>query len=184
MARKVWGIVALGTFSLAATIAVAFAASGGNDDQPRGPRVVAGSAAPEIRLATLEGRDFRLSETRGHPVVLTFGASWCHPCREEYPRLERIRMNTPELKIVGVLENDSPGIMRDFMREVGANWPVLDDVDAKTAAAYGVDGLPVTLFIDRGGFVMRRTTGSIGEADLAKYVAEITAGRTPSTASK
>lgn len=183
MARNVWIIAALGGLSLAATITVALTASGSDDAQRRGPLVVAGIVAPDVELPTLDDKMFRLSTTRGAPTILTFGASWCHPCREEYPRLERIRMQTPDLKIIGVLEEDSPRIMQRFMREVGANWPVLDDNDGVAAAKYGVDGLPVTFFIDRSGTVTERITGLMSEADLAKYVRRIMSAPTATTVS-
>ncbi len=183
MARNVWIIAALGGLSLAATIIVAVTASESDNAQPRGPLVVAGSSAPDVELPTLDGNLLRVSSTRGAPTILTFGASWCHPCREEYPRLERIRMQTPELKVIGVLEEDSPRIMQRFMRDVGANWPVLDDNEGVAAAKYGVEGLPVTFFIDRGGFVTERITGLMSESDLAKYVRRIVSAPIATTVS-
>ena len=170
--------IAIATVVLAATIVVAIHGARRDASQPRPPGRVAivgvGAQAPEIDLQTLDHHAFRLSKLRGTPTILTFGASWCHPCREEYPRLERIRMQTPTLAIVGVSEDDIPGPMATFMREVGATFPVAWDAHGVAAARFGVDGLPVTLFIDTRGIITGRETGLVSQHDLDQRVAAIT----------
>ena len=122
-----------------------------------GPKV--GAAAPIWTLPAIDGATLSLSDTLGNPVVLAFGASWCHPCRKEYPMLEAARRANDQLRIVGVMHDDVAGIMRGFMRSVGASWPVGDDRDGTVAGQYAIHGLPETFFLHRDGSIAAHVTG-------------------------
>ncbi len=115
-----------------------------------------GRPAPDFELSTVDGRRVRLSQFRGTPVVLTFFASWCHPCEEELPVLEKLQKeNQGRLNVVGVNYQDSAADTRDFVRRLGVTFPALveDSIANPVAGRYGVHGLPVTFFIDARGTI-------------------------------
>ena len=138
-----------------------------------GPGV--GTAAPDWTLAAIDGEPITLADSAGSPVVLAFGASWCHPCRKEYPMLETARRAHTELRIVGVMVDDVAGIMRNFMRDVGASWPVGDDRDGIVASRYAIHGLPETFFIRRNGTIAAHVTGEMSQDLLDEHLAAILA---------
>ena len=115
------------------------------------PQAETGSLAPEFDLPTLEG-DSTLSsdELKGKPVVLNFWASWCAPCREEAPLLERTwrEYRKDGVVFVGVNIRDSLTDARRFVKEFDITYPVVRDESQKLADDLGVFGLPETFFLD------------------------------------
>lgn len=119
-------------------------------------RAKVGDTAPDFRLPDLSGRPTRLAEFRGKPVVLTFFASWCHPCEEELPALEKIQQEYGDrLQVLAVSYRDIDDDTRAFVDKLGVTYPTLltDTADTSVARAYGVHGIPVTFFIDADGRV-------------------------------
>jgi peroxiredoxin len=115
-----------------------------------------GALAPDFALRAVDGTVVRLSQFRGRAVVLTFFASWCHPCEEEMPALERVqRDDGSRVAVVGVNYQDIDTDTRDFVRRLGVTYPALieDSVSNPVAARYGVHGIPVTFFINARGIV-------------------------------
>jgi len=134
-----------------------------------------GKAAPDIALQDLDGNTVRLSELRGKPVVLNFWASWCIPCRDEFPQFVAARGEhvADELQIVGVVHNDVAGSARDFAATQGALWPMLMDPANTAWDAYGGVGVPMTFFIDRDGIVRAASLGPVTAAGLKQQLATI-----------
>jgi cytochrome c biogenesis protein CcmG/thiol:disulfide interchange protein DsbE len=108
--------------------------------------------APDLQLETLDGHRVRLADLRGQPVIVNFWASWCEPCKEEFPLFRDAYAEHADegLEILGVIHDDFAPSARDFARSQGATWPLLLDPDD---AAYRVLGLPSTYYIDREGIV-------------------------------
>ena len=128
--------------------------------RPTSPTVVGGhplldAAAPELALRDLDGQEVRLSDYRGRPVIVNFWASWCIPCREEFPLLKsaRDRDAADGLEVLGVIFEDDPEAARAYMDRAGAEWPALVDTDGTTAADYFVNGPPLSFFVDPDGIV-------------------------------
>ncbi len=141
---------------------------------PHGPKL--GSPAINFTLPTLTNGSFTLSNLRGSPTILTFGASWCEPCRREYPLFEAARSRNADLRVVGVLERDSPSLFVRFMKSVGAHWPVgIDDGRGSLAARYGVNVMPDTYFINSQGLVEGHVIGEISSTTLDTNLAAILA---------
>ena len=123
------------------------------------PIVVGGSPllnqpAPDISGRDLSGRTINLAQYRGRPVIVNFWASWCIPCRTEFPLFRQARAMHADkgLEIIGVIYQDTPDAAAEFMRSQGAQWPAV--VDSGTAArAYTVLAPPVSFYVDRGGVV-------------------------------
>jgi peroxiredoxin len=114
-----------------------------------------GELAPDFAAKDLHGNVVRLSQFRGRAVVLTFFASWCHPCEEELPVLEKLQHEADgRVAVLAVSYRDLAPDSRDFARRLGVTFPVLLESSENTIAAhYGVHEIPITFFIDARGVV-------------------------------
>ena len=104
----------------------------------------------------------RLADYRGKTVLLNFWASWCIPCRSEFPRLAEVEGG--DVQVLGVVFDDSAANARAFMRERRATWPGLVDPKHQIADAYRVShhpGIPVTYVIDKAGVVRSKHLGPV-----------------------
>jgi peroxiredoxin len=114
-----------------------------------------GSVAPEFTLKSNSGKNLKLSEYRGQVVMINFWASWCAPCRQEMPLLNRIYQQYHKTGFVlfGVNIDDNPETARALAQQLGVSFPVLFDADKQVSKRYDVDAMPSTLLIDRNGKV-------------------------------
>jgi thiol-disulfide isomerase/thioredoxin len=118
---------------------------------------------PDLAFETLAGSPARLSDLKGKVVVLNFWATWCAPCREEMPSLDRLQaaFDPNEVVVVALaVERSAPERIKAFLDEVGVNrLAVYRDATAATSRAVGVPGLPATLLVDREGREVGRVLG-------------------------
>ncbi len=131
-------------------------------------RAQIGKTAPAFTAIDLTGNRVSLASYRGKPLIVTFGASWCHPCREEYPLLVRAAAASDRFAVVGVMHEDLPKDARAFVHEVHASWPVVNDDSNAISSAYGVVGLPQTFFITATGVIEARVFGITTKSALDK----------------
>lgn len=131
---------------------------------------------PELAFETLDGRRASLAELSGKVVVLNFWATWCAPCREEMPSLDRLQAAfDPEDVVVVALSVDRAGAdrVRAFLDEIGVTrLAVYRDPSAATSRAVRLPGLPGTLLIDRRGREVGRLLG-IAQWDGAEALAAV-----------
>ncbi len=151
----------MGAWALATTGSDADAPDVVDDRAARTGVADVGERAPDFELETLEGETVRLSDLRGRPVVVNFWASWCNPCRKEFPLLaETLDENRgSDLAVVGVTYRDIESDSRDFVAEMDATWPQAIDDDGSVARAFGVRAIPVTFFVDADGVIAARLFG-------------------------
>jgi cytochrome c biogenesis protein CcmG/thiol:disulfide interchange protein DsbE len=118
--------------------------------QRTGTQATVGDPAPEFELSTLDGGTLSSEDLKGHPVVVNFWASWCVPCREEAPLLERTwrRYKDDGIVFVGVNIKDAESDAKAFVEEFDITYPVVRDLDQRLTRSFGVQGLPETFFID------------------------------------
>lgn len=140
-----------------------------------------GKPALDFTLPLFSGGEFTLSDYRGQPVVINFWASWCPPCREEAPGLERTwrRYRDQDVMFVGVDIQDAESDARAYIREFDITYPNGPDTSGIITMDYGVVGIPVTYFVDREGVVVRRFVGALPEGQLVAWVEELLAGAAP-----
>lgn len=145
------------------------------------PIVVGGSPlldkpAPPIELKNLAGETVTLASYAGRPVVVNFWASWCVPCRDEFPVFVAAREAHADagLEILGVVYKDNAENAQRFADDQGAKWPLLQDPGEKVYSAYtGFGGVPMTVFIDGAGVVRAVSYGPLSEAGFQDQVALI-----------
>lgn len=130
----------------------------------------AGDRAPDFQLRSVDGKDVKLSEFRGKPLLLNFWATWCVPCKVEMPWLVELdaRYRMQGLQIVGVSMDDA-GATEDvgaFARDKGVRYEVLLGNSATADAYGGVRFMPQSFFINPEGKIMKATTGLTNKQDL------------------
>lgn len=121
--------------------------------------------APEFTLPRFDGGTLRLSALRGRFVILNFWASWCIPCKDEAPLLERAwrQYRDQGLVVVGVNIQDLEPEARNFIRETKTTYLEVRDRDGSVSRAYGTTGVPETFFINREGRIVRKFPGAAVE---------------------
>jgi cytochrome c biogenesis protein CcmG, thiol:disulfide interchange protein DsbE len=132
--------------------------------------------APPLVLPRLSGAGARsLEGYRGEVVVLNFWASWCEPCREESPLLDRghRRIEPRGGTVLGVDALDVTTDARAFVRRYGLSYPMLRDGDGDTRESFGIIGFPETFVIDRGGRIAAVRRGPVDEAFMRSEVAPL-----------
>jgi len=152
-------------------VAFGVLACGGAEEGAR-----SGQPAPGITGTALDGTAVDLEAYRGRPVVVNFWASWCTPCREEFPLFaERLAELGPRdgLVMIGVLYKDDPASAQRFLDEFGETWPTIPDPDNEIAADYRVVAPPQTYFIDAEGILRGIQIGEVREEDFATQYAKI-----------
>lgn len=104
-----------------------------------------------------------LSQQKGAPVVLNFWASWCGPCRDELPSLQRLaeRWRARGVSVLTVAVADHHEQASRFLWDAGVVLPLLDDADQSAAKAFGVRALPTTVILDRDHRIAARGRGAI-----------------------
>ena len=138
---------------------------------------LSGKDAPDVALklvanAPTDGADVSLSSLRGRAVLLDFWATWCGPCQEEAPIVDRIaqRYRDQGLTVVGVDTSDEAGKAAPFASRHHLTYPIAYDEGQRAAAAYGVENLPTLVLISKAGKVVAVRTGVTKDADLDDLV--------------
>lgn len=107
--------------------------------------------APELDLPTLRAGNIELADLKGQVVLVNFWATWCPPCVEEIPSLQRLyaQLHGEGLEILAVDVGDSIEVMEDFFKDKPIEFPVLMDTDGQALRRWGVYAFPTTLVLDR-----------------------------------
>jgi cytochrome c biogenesis protein CcmG/thiol:disulfide interchange protein DsbE len=138
--------------------------------------VAIGEAAPASPLPRLEGGgEGSLADYRGRWILVNFWASWCGPCREEAPALERFQRQHGggAFTVVGIDSRDLSGDGRNFVRRYGLSYPQLRDGNGDIAHEFGTTGVPENFLIDPRGKVRLLVRGPITSVYLRESVAPL-----------
>ena len=117
--------------------------------------VTAQRAAPDFTLKSAEGRNLRLQEQRGQVVLVNFWASWCGPCKQEMPHLNRLydKYRASGFTLLAVNLDDDARHGAATATKWGLKFPVLLDADKTVTKLYDMGAMPSTVLIDRDGRV-------------------------------
>jgi len=137
--------------------------------------------APAFSLPRLGGGQpvtYPLTGAQAHkPVVLTFFASWCPPCRAELPMVAQVARQEQSagdgVVFVGVDGNDNPASGLSFARKSGVSFAVGANADSALAPRFTLVGYPGTVFIDASGTIFKTVHGPVSHATLEDYVARL-----------
>ena len=128
-----------------------------------------GEPAPDFALPLLDDRErtVALDSFRGRTVVVNFWASWCRPCRDEAPILQRAweERRDDGVVVIGVDSRDFVSDGRAFVREFGITYPNVYDGKATLFGPWGLTGLPETFVIDRRGVIVEHIVGPVEDAE-------------------
>lgn len=128
--------------------------------------------APDFALADLSGHTHRLSDYRGKIVFLNLWATWCPPCRDEMPSMERLyrRLANTNFAMLAISQDTDPNeSVRPFVEQFGLSFPILVDREGNVPPKYGVTGYPETFIIDPNGSVIDHIVGPRNWESEASY---------------
>lgn len=140
------------------------------------------SAPRQGDVSTLElpldgGGTFRMADQQGKPVLLSFWASWCAPCRRELPALSEWAKSHPDVSIVAVNVDREQTEAHKFLEAVHFDLPVAFDPDAAHLGKYGVTSMPTMFLFDKKGQLSWRHTGFSQEKGFVELDAAIGGAR-------
>jgi cytochrome c biogenesis protein CcmG, thiol:disulfide interchange protein DsbE len=112
-----------------------------------------GDRAPELSGASLDGQAISLATLRGKVVLIDFWASWCAPCKEEMPFIERLyrRLRSQGLIVVGVSVDAERENARDFIAQLKVSFPIVHDAKHAIADRFKPPRMPTSYVLDREG---------------------------------
>jgi peroxiredoxin len=118
-------------------------------------------AAPLFGLPDLDGKKIQLKDFRGRLVFLNFFATWCGPCREEMPGMDRLFRSYRDkgLMILAVNMQESAKTVRPFVQELKLTFPAVLDTKGAVSREYGIRALPVSFLVGREGNILWRAMG-------------------------
>ena len=149
--KKIFGILLL--FGL---IGAAFYQILNQDEKPAGAKV--GAPAADFTLEDLEGNEVSLSDYKGKKIFLNFWATWCEPCKQEMPEMEKIH-ETYEDVVVLAINLDTHKDIQGFMNEHDLTFQALLDVEEEVNDQYEVVSIPTSYFIDEEGIIRKKIVG-------------------------
>ncbi len=164
--RRQWIIVGAVVALLAVLVGVGWMARG------RFLPVEVGSAAPEVHATDLRGNPVKLSELRGQVVLLNIWATWCGPCRQEMPSMERLytQLRGEGLRIIAVSidagegqvdpDGHAGGDVAGFVSDFGLTFDIWRDPSAQIGRDYRTTGVPESFLVDRDGRIVKKVIGA------------------------
>lgn len=136
-----------------------------------------GGPAPALDLAALDGRPYRLADLRGNVVLINFWATWCAPCRDEMPSIQRLTQRLAGRPFVALAINlDEPETrIRKFLSETSLNLIVLLDPGRQAAKAWNARILPASFVVGPDGVVRYSVVGEIdwNDGEIARRILEL-----------
>lgn len=146
------------------------------------PSQLVGKPAPEFVLESFDGERVRLSDFREKTLLVNFWASWCHPCREEAPVLEKTYMffSGRQVEFIGINIMDDKKSAEEYIKSLGGTFVNVYDPENRVHLEYGVGGVPETFFVNPDGIITGKHRGPLTEKMIMSYIEDATSYNGPS----
>jgi thiol-disulfide isomerase/thioredoxin len=118
-----------------------------------------GRSAPPFEAELLSGGKVKLEDLRGKPVVLSFWASWCGPCREELPALTELAHQRPDVHVYAINVDRDPAMAKRFLAQVHTDLPIVWDPESRILGQYEVLSMPTMFVLDEHLTVKAKKVG-------------------------
>ncbi len=134
------------------------------------------TAAPDFVVYDAEGKEVKLSDFKGKPVLINFWASWCPPCQGEMPDFQAEYLKEKDNVVFLMVDltdgkRETRQTAQQFLTEKNYTFPVYFDEKASAANAYQISSIPTTVLVDAEGNLLKRHIGSVSEETLQAYLA-------------
>jgi thiol-disulfide isomerase/thioredoxin len=137
-----------------------------------GPGMLAGAPAQSFDVSRTDGTVDSLARHRGQVVLLNIWATWCPPCREEMPALQRFaRENAGKVVVLGADQGESSQVAAAYARERGVTFPILVDEAQQYGRAYAAVGMPTSVIVGRDGRIVKGVDGAMTLEQMREAVA-------------
>jgi peroxiredoxin len=125
------------------------------------PVATVGKPAPDFDTVDLEGNVWSLSKLKGKVVFVNFWATWCAPCREEMPSMQRLYTKLPKDKfeMIALFNNDKKPAVINFVSQLALTMPILSDEYNFVGTKYSLTGVPETFIVDKQGIIREKFIG-------------------------
>lgn len=140
-----------------------------------GPAPKVGDPAPGFTVTTMDGRKVSLASLKGHPVWITFGATWCTACRAEAPDIQQ-EWNAKKgggLELLAVFISEDAATVRGYSNRLGLKFPMVSDPDTTLGSRYRSIGIPSHFFIDKEGILRETHVGALTPQMMTDDLAKI-----------
>ena len=129
-----------------------------------GGPIQVGLPAPDFTFPDLNGQKVSLADHRGRVVLVNIWATWCTPCREEMPSMQKLyeRFKGENFEIFAVsIDSTGRETVGPFMRKMNLTFPALLDTSANIMLLYGITGVPESFIIDKEGILVEKIIGPL-----------------------
>jgi cytochrome c biogenesis protein CcmG, thiol:disulfide interchange protein DsbE len=145
---------------------------------PAEPRV--GARAPEFALQSLDGSTMQITGFFGHPILISYWATWCEPCMNELNILGRISSEYQarglQIITINAIEQDDLNLVQQIVTENGISFPVLLDNDDQFARSYQAMFFPTTYYVDQNGVIREIILGDTSEEEFRQKIELLLSG--------
>ncbi|MFC4076565.1 TlpA family protein disulfide reductase [Salinithrix halophila] len=135
-----------------------------------------GKSVPDLTLPSLDGKTVSLTES-DKPAIINLWASWCPPCREEMPYLQKAYEQygkQVDFRMLNLTSRDHPEKMKAYLKKEKYTFPVLLDETGEAQEAFGVINIPQTFVVDKEGQIIYHHSGSLSKKQIDRIMKEIT----------
>ena len=131
--------------------------------------------AKDFTLPDINGDMIALSDYQGENIYLNFWASWCDPCNDEMPAIEKIykEYNNKGLIILTINTGEDKATVEEYMKANGYTFPVLLDLEMSVARQYKTSSIPVSFFINQEGKIVTKKEGLMTEEEMRKAIEKL-----------
>ncbi len=135
---------------------------GGQQAQEQAPSPMEGKPLPDLSFTALDGGKVSLSSFKGKVLFVNIWATWCAPCRDEMPSMQKLyeQMKGENFEMVAIsIDKDGKKAVAPFVKELGLTFPVLLDAEQKSSAPFKITGVPETFLVNQEGIILHHVVG-------------------------